>query len=152
MSTITPCLWFVDRMDEALDFYVDLIPNSAIEHLDRLPDGTPMNALWTLDGQRFRGIQGGPQYPQTPAFSISVACPDQAEVDRLWEALLADGGKENNCGWLVDRFGMSWQIVPDRFVELLADPDPERAGRVVQAMMGMQKLVVADLEAAADGR
>ena len=81
-----------------------------------------------------------------------MACPDQAEVDRLWEALLADGGKENNCGWLVDRFGMSWQIVPDRFVELLADPDPERAGRVVQAMMGMQKLVVADLEAAADGR
>ena len=110
-----------------------------------------MAAEWTVNGQRFKGINGGPAHAGfTETISFSVDCADQAEVDRYWDALTADGGEESMCGWLRDRFGLSWQIVPVRLYELIADPDPARAQAAVGAMLSMQRIVVADLEAAAD--
>jgi predicted 3-demethylubiquinone-9 3-methyltransferase (glyoxalase superfamily) len=158
MSKITPCLWFDGQAEETANFYVSLLPDSRVDAVLRSPadnPSTPAGAVllveFTLAGQKFTGLNGGPQFPFTEAVSFSIDCEDQAEVDRLWDALTADGGKPVQCGWLKDRFGLSWQIVPKRLPELLADPDPARARRTMEAMMQMVKIDVAALERAADG-
>mgnify|MGYP003430140169 FL=1 len=156
MPTITPSLWFDNDLQEAIEFYTSVFPNSSIESIDRYTDagpGTPgevVSAVFILDGLRFVAINGGPQFPFTEAVSFTVPCRDQAEVDDYWERLL-DGGVESQCGWLKDRFGLSWQIVPDRLNALTADPDPARAAAATKAMLGMRKIVVAELEDAVAG-
>lgn len=154
-ASIQPCLWFDDTLEEAARFYTGIFPDSSVGHLARYGDagpgeaGTVMAAEFTLAGVTFRGINGGPAFPFTEAVSFSVTCRDQSEVDYYWDSL-ADGGEESVCGWLKDRFGLSWQIVPVRLYELVADPDPLRAMAATEAMLGMRRIVVADLEAAAD--
>jgi predicted 3-demethylubiquinone-9 3-methyltransferase (glyoxalase superfamily) len=150
-TTITPCLWFDDDLEEAAEFYTSIFPNSSIEPFSRYTDvgpGKPGDVAYgtfVLDGNRFLGINGGPQFPFTESVSFEVRCADQAEVDYYWTKLL-DGGEESQCGWLKDRFGLSWQIVPERLYELLEDPDPARVAAATAAMLGMRKIVVADLE------
>jgi predicted 3-demethylubiquinone-9 3-methyltransferase (glyoxalase superfamily) len=158
MSAITPCLWFDDQGEEAATFYVSLFPDSSITDVTRWtadanPDraGQVLTVELVLDGRPYTFLNGGPDFTLDEAFSFQVACADQAEVDRYWEAFTADGGEESQCGWCKDRFGVSWQVVPDALPRLLADPDPARAARAMQAMFGMRKLVVADLESAAAG-
>lgn len=157
MTTINPCLWFDDNLEEAMAFYTSVFPNSRIGNVSRYAEGgmgvpgSVMAADFELDGLAFRAINGGPQFRFSEAVSFAVACRDQAEVDRYWDALTADGGEESMCGWLRDRFGLSWQIVPERLYELVSDPDPARAQAATAAMLQMRKIVVADLEAAADG-
>jgi predicted 3-demethylubiquinone-9 3-methyltransferase (glyoxalase superfamily) len=148
----TPCLWFDDRAEEAADFYTAVFPGSAVTWVSRRPDGTALMVGFHLSGQPYQALNGGhrPEHPFTEAISFSIACADQAEVDHYWDALTA-GGREAPCGWLTDRFGVSWQVVPARLGELLGDPDPERAQRALQAMLGMRRIVVAELERAADG-
>lgn len=152
-SRITPCLWFDDDLEEAAAFYTAIFPNSSIGHLSRYSEAGPgepgsvMAGEFTLDGTTFRAINGGPMFTFTEAISFSISCADQAEVDHYWDALV-EGGEPSQCGWLKDRFGVSWQIVPDRFFELASDP--EVAGPVTAAMLRMTKFVIADLEAAAD--
>jgi predicted 3-demethylubiquinone-9 3-methyltransferase (glyoxalase superfamily) len=155
MTPITPCLWFDDNLEEAMSFYTKIFPNSSITNVSRYGDagpgepGTVMAGDWVLDGQAFRGINGGPVHAGfTETISFSVSCRDQSEVDYYWENLVA-GGSEDMCGWLKDKFGLSWQIVPTRLFELLSDPDPARAQAAMQAMLGQRKIVVAELEAAA---
>ena len=150
MTTITPFIWFDDDLQEALDLYVSVFPDAEILDTNRMPDGTLFFATFTLAGQTFFGMNGGPGHPLTDAFSMFVMCADQAEVDRYWDALTTDGTPVA-CGWLTDKFGLSWQIVPKRLMELQADPDPARVKRTVDAMMKMVKLDVAALERAADG-
>jgi predicted 3-demethylubiquinone-9 3-methyltransferase (glyoxalase superfamily) len=154
-SRIQPCLWFDDNLEEAAHFYTGIFPNSSILHMSRYTDagpgepGTVMAGEFTLDGVTFRGINGGPAFSFSEAISFSVTCRDQSEVDYYWDSLV-DGGAESVCGWLKDRFGLSWQIVPTRLYELVTDPDPARAQAASQAMLGMRRIVVAELEAAAD--
>ena len=157
MGTITPFLWFDDNLEEALEFYRDVFPEMQVSELSRYPAGSPfpegtvMGATFDLQGQRFMAINAGPAFRFTEAISFFVAAETQQEIDRLWSALTRGGGEPGQCGWLKDRFGLSWQIVPPRLTELLADPDPERAGRAMQAMLGMTNLDIAELEAAAAG-
>ena len=150
--SVTPCLWF-ERNDgeEAARLYVSLFPNAKMVSASPGPDGKVLSFEFDLDGRRFMGVNGGPHASFNDAVSFCVDCADQAEVDRYWNALTADGGKEVQCGWLKDRWGVSWQIVPRALPRLLGDPDREKAGRVAQAMMKMVKLDVAALEAAARG-
>ena len=152
MPITTPCLWFDGQAEEAAALYTSLFPDSATTSVTPGPDGRAMLVTFTLDGRGYQALNGGPQFPFTEAVSFSIACADQAEVDHYWDGLLAGGGQESRCGWLKDRFGLSWQVVPQRLPELLGDPDPARAGRATEALMGMSRIVVADLEAAADGR
>ena len=158
MAKITPCLWFDGNAEEAANFYTTLLPDSRIRKVMRSPADNPsmreggvLTVEVTLAGQDFMGLNGGPQFKFNEAVSFSIDCEDQAEVDRLWEALTADGGKPVACGWLQDRFGLSWQIIPRALPELLADPDPDRARRAMQAMLDMVKIDVAALRKAADG-
>ena len=157
MSKITPCLWFNGEAEEAAHFYVSIFPDASIESItrygagSRFPAGTALMVQFRLAGQRFQALNGGLEYSFTPAISLSTACKGAAEVDHLWNALTADGGEEGRCGWLKDRFGVSWQIVPDGLGALLSDPDRARAQRATQAMMGMKKLNIAAMRAAADG-
>lgn len=155
-TAISPCLWFDDQLEQAAAFYTKIFPRSSIGHLARYSDagpgepGTVMAGEFTIDGMTFRGINGGPQFATfSESISFSIACTDQTEVDYYWDSL-TDGGEESMCGWLKDRYGLSWQVVPTRLYELLADPDPARATAAQEAMLGMRKIVVADLEAAAD--
>lgn len=151
MPTITPSLWFKDDLEEAAAFYTSIFPNSTVEGFQRYTEagpGTPGEVVYgtfVLDGQRFIGINGGPQF--TEAVSFEVRCADQDEVDYYWSNLV-DGGEESQCGWLKDRYGLSWQIVPERLYELVEDPDPARAAAATAAMLDMRKIVVAELEAA----
>jgi predicted 3-demethylubiquinone-9 3-methyltransferase (glyoxalase superfamily) len=150
-STISPCLWFDDQLEEAAEFYTSIFPNSSVGPMSRYPDtGKVMAGEFTLDGTRFRAINGGPEFTFSEAVSFSVDCVDQAEVDRYWDGLLAGGGEESVCGWLKDRFGLSWQIVPTAAYALFSDPDPARARAATEAMLTQHKIVLADLEAAAD--
>jgi predicted 3-demethylubiquinone-9 3-methyltransferase (glyoxalase superfamily) len=157
MPSIIPNLWFDTEAQEAAEFYVSVFPNSAITAVTHYSDAGPREAgmvltvEFELDGQKFVGINGGPEFTFDEAVSFQVDCADQAEVDHYWDALLAGGGEESQCGWLKDRFGLSWQICPDRMAEFLNDPDPARAERAMKAMLGMRKLDIAALEAAADG-
>ena len=150
MTTITPFLWFDDQLAEAMDFYVAVFPDGKVTstHLD--DNGRLFTATFTLAGQSFTGLNGGPGHPFTDAVSFFVDCADQAEVDRYWNALTADGHPVA-CGWVTDKYGLSWQIVPRRLIELLGDPVLSRAKRTLDAMMRMVKLDVAALERAADG-
>ncbi len=159
MSKITPCLWFEGKALEAAEFYVSVFPNSKIRNVMRAivdyPGGQAGGVLlveFTLAGLDYQALNGGRHDAFNDSISLSVGCEDQAEVDRYWTALTADGGKPVQCGWLKDKYGLAWQIVPKRLVELLADPDRARAQRAMQAMMEMVKLDIAALEAAADGR
>ncbi|MBO0679513.1 VOC family protein [Mycolicibacterium sp. S2-37] len=156
MPSITPSLWFNDDLEDAAAFYTSVFPNSAVEGFERYTDagpGTPgevVSGTFILDGTRFIGINGGPQFPFSEAVSFTVHCSDQDEVDYYWDRLV-DGGEESRCGWLKDRFGLSWQIVPHRLDELLADPDPARATAAAKAMLGMRKIVISELEDAVAG-
>jgi len=155
---ITPHLWFDGNAEEAAEFYVSLFPDSRIDAVHRSAGDNPSTkkgdvlvVQFTLAGRPYAGINGGPQFSFTEAVSLQIDCADQAEVDRYWNALTADGGAESMCGWCKDRFGLSWQVVPRRLMELLASPDRAAAERTMQAMLPMKKLDVAALEAAARG-
>lgn len=154
MQKVRPCLWFDTAAEEAARFYVSLFPNSRIVDISRygeagpMPAGTVMTVTFELDGRSFIALNGGSQFSFSEALSMSVDCEDQAEVDRLWAAL-TDGGQPGRCGWLKDRYGLSWQIVPRALMRLLGDPDRAKANRVMQAMLKMGKIEVGTLEAAA---
>ena len=153
---IIPNLWFDTEAEEAAEFYTSLFKNSRIVNKTHYteagprPAGMVMTVEWELDGQRFVGINGGPQFTFDEAISFQITCEDQDEVDYYWEKL-GEGGKEGPCGWIADKYGLSWQVVPSGMDELFADPDPERARRAMEAMLQMGKLDIAALEAAADG-
>jgi predicted 3-demethylubiquinone-9 3-methyltransferase (glyoxalase superfamily) len=158
-KTISPCLWFDGRAEEAAKFYTSIFPNSRIDHVERstvdYPGGKEGDVIlveFTLAGLSYQALNGGPHDTFNDAISLSVLCKDQAEVDRLWEALTAGGGKPIQCGWLKDKFGVSWQIVPEEFPAMLRDKDRSKARRGMQAMMEMVKLDVAALRRAYDGR
>ena len=155
MSKISPCLWFDGNAEEAAEFYVSLLPDSRIENVQRSPAETPSGpegsvllVEFTLGGQRFVALNGGPRFRFNEAISFSIDCADQGEVDRLWAELSADESAEQ-CGWVKDRFGLSWQIIPRALPKLLGDPDPARARRVMEALLTMKKIDVAALERAA---
>jgi predicted 3-demethylubiquinone-9 3-methyltransferase (glyoxalase superfamily) len=155
MSRITPCLWYDGQAEEAANFYVSLLPDSRIDRVMRspadnpsTPEGAVLAVEFTLAGQSYFALNGGSLFHFTEAVSFMIACDDQQEVDRLWDALTADGGSPSQCGWLKDRFGLSWQIVPRRLMELMNSPDPDRARRVMQAMMEMGKIDIAAIERA----
>ena len=157
MAKLFPCLWFDGNAEEAANFYVTLLPDSHVDTVWRSPAETPsgpagmvLTVDFTLAGQQVQGLNGGPHFKFNEAVSFVIGCDDQAEVDRLWDALTAGGGEPGPCGWLKDRFGLSWQIVPRRLDELLRDPDPERARRAMEAMLKMGKIEVSELEQAAD--
>ena len=153
MPAITPSLWFDNNFEEAAEFYISIFPNSSIESIERYTEagpGTPgdvVSGMFVLDGKRFCGINGGPGHPFSWAVSFMIHCKDQEEVDYYWNRL-ADGGEESQCGWLKDRFGLYWQVIPDRLLELTTDPDPARATAAIKAMLGMGKIVIAELEEA----
>jgi predicted 3-demethylubiquinone-9 3-methyltransferase (glyoxalase superfamily) len=156
---ITPCLWFDNNAEEAVRFYTSVFADSSINQLQRSTvdypggkEGSVLLIAFTVAGQSYLALNGGPYEKFNNAISLSVDCADQAEVDRLWSALTADGGSPVQCGWLKDKYGLSWQIVPRRLPELLSDPDTAKARRVMQAMMQMVKIDVAKLEAAAAGK
>lgn len=154
MQNITPCLWFDDQGEDAANFYVSIFERSRILDVSRygegapVPAGTAMVVEFELDGLRLQALNGGPAFNFTEAISLSIAAPTQADIDRLWGALTADGGEPGQCGWLKDKYGLSWQVVPPRLSELLSDPDPAKAGAVMQAMLPMGKLDLGALEAA----
>jgi len=157
VQKIRPCLWFNTEAEEAATFYASLFENSKILNVSRYGEGGPMpvgTALvveFELDGQQFQALNGGPEFQFTEAISLSVNCKTQAEVDHLWSALTANGGEESQCGWLKDRFGLSWQIVPEQLGQLMSSPDAAAAQRTMEAMLQMQKLDIAALERAAAG-
>jgi len=143
---IATFLWFTEKAQEAARFYVSVIPHS------RMVAEDPMSARFVLDGNEYIAFNGGPHYALTPAVSIFVDCPTQAEIDSLWTQLLAGGGQESRCGWLVDRFGLSWQVVPGKVMaDTIGNPDPVKSQRAMTAMMAMGKLDIAALERARDG-
>ena len=157
MQKITPCLWFDGDAEEAAAFYVTLLPDSRIDRVLRSPADTPsgpagsvLTVEFTLAGTQYVALNGGPEFRFTEAVSFQIHCADQTEVDRLW-ASMAEGGTEVACGWIKDRWGLSWQIVPVRLEQLIHDPDPGRARRAMEAMMKMVKIDIATLERAADG-
>ncbi len=155
MSKITPFLWFDTQAEDAANFYVSVFPNSKVTDVARYPEGGPgpagsvMTVAFELDGQAFTALNAGPHFKFTEAISFVIDCKDQAEVDYYWGKLLEGGGQESQCGWLKDRFGLSWQVTPRRLIELTTDTDPEVAQRVFGAMMKMVKIDIATLEAAA---
>jgi predicted 3-demethylubiquinone-9 3-methyltransferase (glyoxalase superfamily) len=156
MQKITPFLWFNGQAEEAMNFYVSIFKNSKVLSVQRYgdagtgPKGSVMSATFQLEGQDFYALNGGPQFTFTPAISFFVSCETQAEVDELWEKLSA-GGEKGRCAWLKDKFGLSWQIVPTALGKLLADKDPEKSKRVMQAMMKMDKIDIAGLQKAYAG-
>lgn len=157
MPSITPCLWFDTQAEDAAKFYTSVFPNSRILNTRHygdagpMPAGTVLTVEFELDGKTFTALNGGPEFRFNEAVSFQISCKDQDEVDYYADNLTANGGEEGPCGWIKDRFGLSWQIVPEAMVELLTDPDPERASRAMAAMMKMQRLDIAALRAAADG-
>jgi predicted 3-demethylubiquinone-9 3-methyltransferase (glyoxalase superfamily) len=153
MSKISPCLWFNGEAEAAAQHYTTIFPNSRILSVDRSPAETPsgpkdmvLTVNFSLDGQTFIGLNGGPDFKFNEAISFSIDCDDQAEVDRYWDALIEDGGEPSVCGWLKDRFGVSWQVIPRQLPEMLQSPDREAAGRAMEAMLKMVKIDVKELE------
>jgi predicted 3-demethylubiquinone-9 3-methyltransferase (glyoxalase superfamily) len=151
MKKITPYLWFDTQAEVAMNFYVSLFKNSKVNNVSRGPDGRAFTVSFELDGQEFMGLNAGPQFKFNESISFFVNCEDQAEVDHFWNALTADGGEESMCGWCKDKYGLWWQIIPKQLGELMGDPDPEKSKRVTEAMLKMQKIIVADLQKAYDG-
>jgi predicted 3-demethylubiquinone-9 3-methyltransferase (glyoxalase superfamily) len=157
MQKITPCLWFDDQAEEAMNFYVSIFKNSKVGTITRFgeggpgPKGTVMSVTFQLDGQDFLALNGGPLFKFTEAISFFVNCETQHEVDELWEKLSA-GGEESRCGWLKDKYGMSWQIIPSTLIKMLGDSDAEKAKRVMQAMLQMVKIDISRLQQAYDGK
>jgi predicted 3-demethylubiquinone-9 3-methyltransferase (glyoxalase superfamily) len=155
MQAITPFLWFDSQAEDAARCYCSIFDDSEMGEIARYPENTPgpagtvMTVQFALKGQEFTALNGGPEFDFTPAVSLFVHCKDQDEVDRYWDGLM-DGGTSQSCGWVTDKFGVTWQIVPDRLGELLADPDPERANRAMQAMLQMDKIEIKGLEDAAN--
>lgn len=153
MNKITPFLWFDTQAEEAMNFYVSIFPNSKVEGIQRAePDGPVFTVQFQLDGQQFMALNAGPRFKFNEAISMFVSCETQAEVDELWGKLTADGGEESMCGWLKDKYGLSWQIIPTALGRLMGDPDPLKAKRVMEAMLKMQKIDIATLEAAHTGQ
>lgn len=152
MPKIMPCLWMDDRIEEAVNFYVSLFKDAEIHRTERYPDGRVLTMTFRLKDEEFMALNGGPQFKFTEAVSFVVDCKDQAEVDYYWNALTADGGEESMCAWLKDKYGLSWQIVPEALQRLLGGSDSEGAGRAMQAMLQMRKIIVADLETAYAGK
>jgi predicted 3-demethylubiquinone-9 3-methyltransferase (glyoxalase superfamily) len=156
MQKITPFLWFNNNAEEAMNFYVSVFKNSKITSLTRYseagpgPKGTVMTGIFQIDGQQFYALNGGPQFKFTPAISLFVNCESQQEIDELWEKL-SEGGKKDQCGWLTDKFGLSWQIVPSVLGNLLHGSDPVRSSRVMKTMLQMNKLDIQQLQQAYDG-
>ena len=150
MTTITPCLWFDGNGLEAAEFYVSLFPNSRIDAVSPGPDGSPLMISFTIMGRPFQALNGGPHFTFSEAVSLVIPCEGQSDVDHYWAAL-TEGGEEGMCGWLKDRFGLSWQVVPSQLGDILGDADPERAARATEAMLQMRKLDLEALRAAADG-
>lgn len=152
MQKITPFLWFDGNLEEAVNFYAGVFKDSKIGNIMRQgPNGPAFSATFQLNGQDFMALNGGPMFKFTPAISFYVSCKNQEEVDYYWEKL-TDGGSEERCGWLKDKFGLSWQIIPDALGEYLQDADPEKANRAMQAMLSMNKIVIEDLNRARDGQ
>jgi len=157
---ITPCLWFDDKAEDAANLYVSVFDNSEILNISRYGQegheihgrkaGSVMTVEFALEGQKFVGLNGGPQFTFDEAVSFQIACKDQAEVDYFWSKL-SDGGQEGPCGWLKDRFGLSWQVVPDGLIEMMSDKDPAKVGRVTNAFLKMKKFDIAALERAFEG-
>ena len=151
---ITPCLWFNGNAQEAVDFYLSVFKDARLGDVSHYPEGTPMPAgelmvaQFTLFGQQFTALNAGPEFQFTEAISFQIDCEDQAEVDYYWGALTADGGEESQCGWLKDKFGLSWQVVPRQLGQLMSDPNPAKASAVARALMQMGKIDVAALQAA----
>lgn len=157
MSKITPCLWFDGKAEEAAQFYVSLLPNSRIDavlpYSVETPGGKPGDVMlveFTLAGESYMALNGGPYFQFTPAISLSVSCADQAEIDRVWNAL-SDGGSPQQCGWITDRYGISWQVVPAEIGTMMKDKDPAKVRRVMEAVLKMIKLDVSELEKAYRG-
>ncbi len=154
MQKLTPCLWFDTEGEDAANFYTSIFPNSKILDISRYgsagprDEGTVMTVEFELDGTKFVALNGGPDFTFNEAVSFQVSCKDQGEVDNYWSKL-SEGGEEGPCGWLKDRFGLSWQIIPEALPELLGDPDPEKAQRVMAAMLNMGKIQIDELERAA---
>lgn len=151
MKKITPFLWFDTEAEEAMNLYVSIFKNSKVLGVTPGPNGRAMSVNFELEGQEFIGLNAGPEFKFNEAISFLVSCNSQAEVDELWEKLTADGGEEGNCGWLKDKYGLSWQIIPTALNEMLSDPDPEKAGRAMQAMLKMNKIDLQGLKQAYDG-
>ena len=155
---ITPMLWFDDKAEEAANFYTSLFPDSKILSIARYdevgpgPAGSVMTASFQLAGQEFVALNGGPHFKFTEAISLVINCDTQEEVDRYWEKLTADGGEESQCGWLKDKYGLSWQVTPKILIQLVQDPDKQKAGRVFQAMMKMKKIEIPKLLEAAENK
>ena len=158
MQKITTFLWFDDDAEEAMKFYTSLFKNSKILSTSRYPEGSPGNAgtlmtgTFQLEGQEFMALNAGPEFKFTEAISLFVNCETQQEVDDLWAKLTADGGEESQCGWLKDKFGLSWQIIPKQLGEMLGDKDPAKAKRALDAMLQMRKIDIKAIERARDGR
>lgn len=156
MQKPTPFLWFDGNAEEAMQFYVATFPNAKIHNISRfgegahMPAGTVMTASFEINGQAFTALNGGPMFKFTPAISFLVGCDTQAEIDEVWEKLIASGGEPMQCGWISDKFGLTWQIVPSILGQLLGDPDPAKAKNVMTAMMQMVKLDIPTLQAARD--
>jgi predicted 3-demethylubiquinone-9 3-methyltransferase (glyoxalase superfamily) len=154
ISRISPCLWFDTQAEQAAEFYTSLFEDSRVVETSRYgeggprPAGTAMTVVFELEGLRFTALNGGPEFTFNEAVSFQVSCEGQDEVDRLWDAL-SEGGEEGPCGWLKDRFGLSWQIIPTALPQLLSQPDPDKAQRVMQAMLAMKKLDIGELQRAA---
>ena len=152
MPKISPFLWFDGKAEEAMNFYVAIFPNSKVVSVMRPGEGAPaMSVTFQLDGQEFMGLNAGPQFAFTEAISFFVNCETQPEVDELWEKLIEGGGEPSQCGWLKDRFGLSWQIIPRALGEMLGDKDHQKAGRAMNAMLKMQKIDIKTLRQAFDG-
>jgi predicted 3-demethylubiquinone-9 3-methyltransferase (glyoxalase superfamily) len=150
MPKITPFLWFDNNAEEAVNFYASIFKNTKVLGVHRA-EGKVLTVTFEIEGQRFMALNGGPYYKLTEAFSIFVSCETQEEVDNYWNKLL-EGGTPNRCGWLKDKFGLSWQIIPTALMELIGDPDPKKSNAVFQAMMKMDKIIIADLKRAHVGK
>ena len=150
MHKITPFLWFDGNAEEATNFYLSIFKNSKLVSVMPGPGGKAMGTTFEIEGQKFHTLNGGPQYKFTPAISLFVNCETQQEVDELWGKLLAGGGRPDRCGWLQDKYGLSWQIIPTALPRLLGDKDPVKAGRVMQAMLKMDKIDIQGLQQAYD--
>jgi len=158
MTTIAPCLWFDGNAEDAAQLYTSLFPDSRVDKVHRspadnpsTPEGAVLTVEFTLAGRPFIGLNGGPEFSFTEAVSFSIDCKDQGEVDRYWDALIEGGGEPSQCGWLKDRFGVSWQVIPRQLPELLNGPDRDGARRAMEAMLQMSKIDVAKLKEAYEG-